>query len=329
MVKTIFTVLVFAAFASSGFAQSSSGQTPAVPYSQDADSSPSPSQIGGAVASNGVQPEAAFPPIVRAEVQEVNLTLTVTNHRGHFVRKLERSDFTIEDNGEPPEKITHFESQSELPLRVAIVIDRSNSVAYGFNDEKRSAGFFLERILRRPSDLAMVIGFNQEAGIVQQFTGDHKLLTHAIRELRIGGDTAIYDAVSVASQQLARGQETQLVRRAIILITDGDDNSSHISLKQAEEDAEREECAVYVLSLKPEEDRDMLELSDVTGGNLFRVRVDGGLEDAFSNIDKDLRSQYLISYKPSRVRPDGSFHRLVVLGPEKLRVHHPAGYFAR
>jgi Ca-activated chloride channel homolog len=333
MVKTIFTLLVFA---SSSFAQSTAGEASSRPFSQDADFSLSPSQMRGALASSVVQPEPAFLPIVRAEVQEVNLTFTVTNHRGHFVRNLEPSDFTIQDNGEPPQRITHFESQSELPLRLAIVIDRSNSVAYGFKDEKRSAAFFLDHILRRTSDLALVIGFNQEVGTVQEFTGDNKLLSHAIRKLRIGGDTAIYDAVSAASQQLARVRETQPVRRAIILITDGEDNSSHINLKRAEEDAQREECAVYVMTLNPVEGRDlspsdlaMMELSEVTGGKLFRVLAEGGLEHAFSNIDTELRSQYSISYKPASVHPDGSFHRLVVFGPKKLKVHHPAGYFAR
>ena len=173
------------------------------------------------------------------------------------------------------------------------------------------------------------MSFNEEVRIVQEFAGDHKLLSHAIRKLPSGGDTAIYDAVSAASQQLAGIRETQPVRRAIILITDGDDNSSHINLQQAEEDAQREECAVYVMSLNPEKGGAMMELSEVTGGNLFPVRDNDGLEDAFSNIDKELRSQYLISYKPASVRPDGSFHRLVVFGPKKLQVHHPAGYFAR
>jgi VWFA-related protein len=314
MVRTIFTLLVFA---SSSFAQSSSGGTSSIPYSQDADFSLSPSQMRGALASSVVQPEPAFLPIVRAEVQEVNLMFTVTNHRGHFVRNLEPSDFTIQDNGEPPQRITHFESQSELPFRLAIVIDRSDSVAYRFDNEKRSAAFFLERILRRTSDLALVIGFNQEVGIVQESTGDNKLLSHAIRKLRTDGDTAIYDAVSAASQQLARVKETQPVRRAIILITEGEDNSSHINLKQAEEDVQREECAVYVMSVNPEEGRNlppsdlaMMELSEVTGGKLFRVGAEGSLEEAFANIDKQLRSQYLISYKPASRRIISSTRRL-------------------
>lgn len=316
-----------------------------MPYTQDGDFSLSPSQMrgagifyseGGALASNVVRPEPASLPVIREDVQEVNLTFTVTNHHGHFVRNLGPSDFTIQDNGEPPERITHFESQSELPLRLAIVIDNSDSVTYAFNDEKRSAAVFLEHILRRTSDLALAIGFNQEVRIVQEFTGDNKLLSHAIRKLPIGGETAIYDAVSAASQQLARVRETLPVRRAIILITDGEDNSSHIKLKQAEEDAQSNECAVYVMSLNPEEDRGlrpsdraMMELSEVTGGNFLRVRADDGLTTAFSNIDKELRSQYLMSYKPASVRPDGSFHRLVVLGPKKLHIHHRDGYFAR
>jgi Ca-activated chloride channel family protein len=341
MVKIIFTLLVFA---SAGLAQSSSSdETSSMPYSRDVDFSLGPSQMvgaqtfhseGGALAGSVVRPESVSLPIIRAEVQEVNLALTVTNHRGHFVPNLGPSDFTIQDNSEPPERITHFESQSELPLRLAIVIDRSDSVAYAFNDTKRSAAFFLKNILRRTSDLALVTGFNQEVRFAQEPSNDARLLSHAIQTLPSGGDTAIYDAVSAACQQLAKVRDTQTVRRVIILITDGEDNSSHIDLEQAEEVAQRNECAVYVMSInagigrEPERaDRAMKELSEVTGGNFLRARADS-LTTPFSNIDKELRSQYLISYKPANLRPDGSFHRLVVSGPKKLRIHHRDGYFA-
>ncbi|MGA9307286.1 MAG: VWA domain-containing protein, partial [Candidatus Sulfotelmatobacter sp.] len=340
MVKIIFTLLVFA---SAGLAQSSSDETSSVPYSQDVDFSPAPSLMGaetsrsqgGALASSLVGRERVSLATIRAEVQEVNLTFTATDHHGHFVRNLGLSDFTIQDNGEPPERITDFESQSELPLRLAMVIDRSDSVAYAFNDTKRSAAFFLKNILRWTSDVALVMGFNQEVSFVQEPANDTSLLSHAIQTLPSGGYTAIYDAVSAACQQLAKVRDTQTVRRVIILITDGEDNSSHIGLKQAEEIAQRNECAVYVMSINAEIDREleradraMKELSEVTGGNFLRVRA-GGLKTPFSNIDKELRSQYLISYKPANVRPDGSFHRLVVLGPKKLKIHHRDGYFAR
>jgi len=343
MVKTIFTLLVFA---SAGLAQSSSDETSSMPYSEDVNFSLGLSQLvgaeifrseGGALASGVVRPEPVSLPIIRAEAQEVNLTFTVTNHHGHFVRNLAPSDFTIHDNGELPERVTYFESQSELPLRLAIVIDSSASVAYAFNDEKQSAAVFLKRILRRDSDLALVMGFNQEVRLVQEPANDTRLLSHAIRKLRSGGETAIYDAVSAACQQLAKVRDTQTVRRVIILITDGEDNSSHINLEQAEEVAQRNECAVYVMSINlatdrnlEQSDRAMKELSAATGGNFLpAARTEEGLAIAFSKIDKELRSQYLISYKPANVRPDGSFHRLVVLGPKKLQIHHRHGYFAR
>ncbi|HSZ60950.1 MAG TPA: VWA domain-containing protein [Terriglobales bacterium] len=345
MVKTIFTLLVFAA---AGWALSSD-ETSSMSYSQDVNlflsSGMAGAEIfqseGSALASSVFPPDPVSLPIIRAEVQEVSLILTVTDRHGHFVRNLMPSDFTIHDNGEQPEKVTNFESQSELPLRLAIVIDRSDSAAYALSQQKRSAAAFLKRILRRDSDLGLIIGFNQDVQLVQEPANDAELLSHAIQTLRSGGETAIYDAVAAACQQLAKVRDTQPVRRVIILMTDGEDNRSHIDLEQAEEVAQRNECVVYVINISylmsinagidselQQADRAMKELSEVTGGNFLRVRAEG-LSTSFVNIEKELRSQYLISYKPAHVRPDGSFHRLVVLGPKKLRIHHRDGYFAR
>ena len=342
MGKTIFTLLVLV---SVGLAQTSSDGPPSVHYSQEVNTSLSATQIRegesfnspGARFIRSIVPPVSGPlPSIKTDVQEVNLTLTVTNRHGHFVSDLARSDFTIQDNGEPPQKITYFESQSKLPLRLAIVIDTSDSVGWAFDDEKRSAAAFLTQILRPTSDLALIMGFNQEVRLFQELASDKKLLSHAIRKLPGGGHTAIYDAVSAASQLLANAKDTQTVRRAIILITDGEDNSSHIKLEQAEEVAQRNECAVYVMSINlkrdPEQeqsDRAMEELSEVTGGTFLRARTELGVAIAFSKIDKELRSQYLMSYKPAGASPDGSFHRLVVSGPKDLRVHYRDGYYAR
>ena len=341
MLRTLITLLVLA---SASWAQSSSVGSLPVDRSQ-AHSRCDQTQAmrfyseAGALACN-FAPFApvslpTFPTMVK-EVQEVNLTFTVTNQHGHFVSNLVPSDFTIQDNGEPPERITYFENQSELPLRLAIVIDSSDSVGYVFNDEKRSAEAFLSRILRRTSDLALVIGFNHQVRLVHGLANDSKLLSRAVHKLPIGGYTAIYDAVSAASQQLAKVMDRQTVRRAIILITDGEDNSSHISLKQAEEAAQRNECAVLVMSLnvesdptRVESDRAMQELSEVTGGIFLHPRSEVGVSIAFDKIEKELRSQYLISYKPAGGSPDGSYHRLVVAGPAKLQIHHRDGYFAK
>jgi len=342
MGKTILTLLVLI---SAGLAQTSSDGPPSVHHSEEVGTFPGAAQLGeaesfysgsAALISSVVPSVPVSLPSIRTEVQEVNLTFTVTDRHGHFVRDLAPSDFTIHDNGEPPEKITYFESQSKLPLRLAIVIDTSDSVGFAFDDEKRSAAVFLERILRPTSDLALIMGFNQEVRLVQELASDNRLFSQAIRKLPSGGYTAIYDAVSAASQLLAKVKDTQTVRRAIILITDGEDNSSHIKLEQAEEVAQRNECAVYVMSVNLETDREqkqsdraMKELSEVTGGTFLRVRAEEGATTAFSKIDKELRSQYLMGYKPASVSPDGSFHRLVVSGPKKLWVHHRDGYFAR
>jgi VWFA-related protein len=342
MLKAILTVFVFA---SAGLAQSFPGGPVSLLQSKDLNLFLSPVQVrpadgfyleAGALGRD-VVPHAPLSSLtITKVVQEVDLTFTVTDHRGHFVRNLTPSDFTIRDNGASPERLTYFERQSELPLRLAIVVDSSDSVTFVFDYEKKVAAAFIKRILRRGSDLALAIGFNQEVRLVQDLTGDNNLLSRAIRQLGGGGQTALYDAVSAASQQLARVKDTQTARRAIILITDGEDNSSHVNLEQAEELAQRNECTVHVVSTNPAtgralepSDRAMKELSQVTGGNFLHADTEQALEIAFSKIDKELRSQYLISYKPSNVSRDGSFHQLVVLGPEKLRIHHRAGYFAR
>jgi len=340
LLKTIFTLLVFT---SAGLAQSSFDGPSSAEQSQDL-IPPSPIQMRLAESfdSEAHPPVgntvSSMPPslsIIRKDVQEVNLTFTVADHHGHFVHNLVQSDFRIQDNGEPPERITYFESQSALPLRIAMVIDSSDSVAYALHDEKRLAVAFLKRILRT-SDLALIMAFNQEVRLVQGPSSDSDLLSRAIRTLPTGGETAIFDAVSAASQQLAKANDTQRARRAIILITDGEDNRSHITLEQAAEVAQRNECAVYVMSISLEVDRrlapperTMKQLSEVTGGNFLRVRDSESMTNAFSEIDKELRNQYLISYKPAKVSPDGSFHRFDVFGPHNLRIHHRNGYFAR
>jgi VWFA-related protein len=275
-------------------------------------------------------------PTVSKEVQEVRLAFTVTDRRGHFVPNLVPSDFSIHDNDEPPERITYFENQADLPLRLAVVIDSSDSVTYAFNYEKRAAAAFLGHILRPATDLALVIGFNQEARLAQGLISDKNRLSRAIRDLRNGGETALYDAVSAASQQLAQVKDTQASRRVIILITDGEDNRSHTTLEQAADLLQRNECAMYTFSINLAQDgnsdrpnRAMQELSGLTGGSFLHARDYEEMRSAFSKIDKELRSQYVINYKPANASPDGSFHHISIQGPKKLRIHHREGYFAR
>lgn len=272
---------------------------------------------------------------LRTEVQEVNLILTITDHHRHFVQNLTPNDIVVQDNGESPEKITFFESQTQLPLRAAILIDSSDSVSYCFDFEKHAAESFLKRVLRSPSDLAMVVGFTDKARIAQGLTSNHELLSGAIRRLPTGGYTAIYDAVALASRELATIRDAQPSRRAIILLTDGEDNSSKITLQKAGEIAQQDESIVYVLNASSawsndkKAEREMRQLSDVTGGQYLRANDEDRIRQAFSKIATELRNQYAVAYKPAHAEPDGSFHRISVLVPKKLNVRHRLGYFAR
>ena len=285
-------------------------------------------------ADKSLQPASVV--TIHKQVQEVDLLFTVTDRRNRFVRDLTSSDFAITDNGELPKRITYFQSRADLPLRIAIVLDTSDSVEQSFPFEQKTAAMFLTQILRPTSDLALIIGFNNQVQVAQPATNDTELLSQAIRSLRVAGRTAIYDAVSVASKELGRINDVQLSRRVIVLVTDGEDNDSHLDINQAIEIAQRNASLVYVISTNElassradSPDAAMKELSEATGGNRFHAEAQSDLKNAFSNMQKKLRSQYAIGYAPVDAAPDGSFHRLSVVGPKNLRIYCRKGYFAR
>jgi Ca-activated chloride channel homolog len=281
---------------------------------------------------------AASIPTIDRQVQEVSLVLTVTNKKGHFVRNLNEADFNILDNGCAPDRITYFQPQTNLPLRVALVIDTSDSVTYRFKFEQKAGATFFRHVLHAPSDLGSVVGFNHEVHVVQSPTHDSKALDSALNRLHPGGETAVYDAVMAAAHQMASIPDELPSRHAIILITDGEDNHSKARLDEAVESVLRSDSVVYVVStnspdgsfgLVGDGDNAMRQLAEATGGRLLHSDSDGDVANAFSKIEKELRSQYAIGYKPASGAPDGLFHRLVVVGPKKLHIFHRLGYFAR
>ncbi len=296
-----------------------------------------PAPLHSQVLVENQSPPAFIPALtIHKQVQEVSVLLTVTDRQGHLVHNLTSSDLTIQDNGELPKRITYFERQADLPLRVAILIDTSGSVTENFAFEQKAAAIFLSNILRPKSDLALIIGFNNTPQVVQPATNNTGLLSLMIHSLQIRGETAVFDAVSMASQELGKISDASPARRVIVLITDGEDNSSHLSLQQAIEMAQRNDCFVYVLQIRTfisseskAADYAMGELSKATGGQVMDADNRKKLLRAFSTIEKDLRSQYAIGYTPANLTPNGSFHRLIVVGPKKLRIYHREGYFAR
>lgn len=266
-------------------------------------------------------------------VQEVNLALTVRDQHGHFVNNLTPSDLLILDNDQRADQITYFESRSNLPLRVALVVDTSDSVTYCFDSERKTAMRFLKHVLRPDRDSALILNFNEDVTLAQPSTSDLRVLQHSLKRVRPAGETAIYDAIAMASRELGRMQSSQPSRRVIILITDGEDNRSHLTLEQAAETALRNETTVYVISTNPsgfpdpQGDDAMKELATATGGSFLRAGNDVGY--AFEKIEKEFRSQYVVGYKPPQSGPDGQFHRLTILGANKLHFFHRVGYFAK
>lgn len=277
-------------------------------------------------------------PTVHVEVEEVHLSLVVTNRWGHFVRNLSPLDFTIQDNYAEPERITYFENTADLPVQIALVIDTSSSMNAYLGLEKKLAITFLNAMLRTKHDQALVIGFNKDVNLLKDATTNRDSLSAVIRKLRSSGETAIYDAIWRASQELAALSDVALSRRAIVVITDGEDNSSHVSPAQAQEKALGSDSPIYFISTNTAIDensraneRAMKELAEATGGTLLRASKDVDLERSFSRVERELRSQYIIAYKPptGRSDPDGSFHRLVVRGPKNFGIRCRKGYYAR
>src|SRR5215470_3207882 len=159
-------------------------------HAQDMSSSAPPGTIPAVVMPAAGIPGSPPQITIFKRVDEVNLVLSATNHKGRFVRDLNPDDLVISDNGEPPDKITYFQTQTDLPLRVALVIDTSDSVSYRFDFEMKSAKEFLKQILRPNADEALIVGFNQKANLVQPLTSDLPRLNHGLKSLQARGETA-------------------------------------------------------------------------------------------------------------------------------------------
>lgn len=271
-------------------------------------------------------------------VDEVNLVLTATNHHGHFVRDLNPSDLVISDNGEPPVKITYFQTQTDLPLRVALVLDTSDSVNYRFDIELKSAKGFLKQVLRPKRDAALIIGFNEKPTLVQPLTSNLAQLKHGLKSLRSRGETALFDALALAADQLKpAANESSPARRVIVLVTDGEDNNSHMNLAQAVEHALRAESVIYVVNLKKylvtdedlQGDRIIQQLATATGGTVLQTANNEDIAASFRKIEQELRSQYALGYRPRNVIESYLFRPIKIGGPRGIRIHCREGYYTR
>jgi VWFA-related protein len=272
-------------------------------------------------------------PTVRVNVNEVNVVFTVTDKHNHYVRNLGRNDFKVIDDDKPVEEIRSFRRETNLPLRVGLLIDASNSVRDRFKFEQESAVEFLSQTVRPRYDQAFVVGFDTLIEVTQDFTDDSEALSKGVHALRPGGGTALYDALYFACRdKLMKLPESSQARRAIVLVSDGEDNSSHVTREEAIDMALRANAIVYTISTNfpggGKGDKVLERIADATGGRAFEPFQLTDVANAFVLIQDELRSQYELSYRPADFRHDGRFRKIEIVAEHKgLRVRSRHGYY--
>lgn len=272
---------------------------------------------------------------LHARVNEVNVLFIATDKHGKFVRDLNQSDFSILDDHKPPQAILNFHRETDLPLHLGLLIDVSGSVGSRFDFEQTAATSFLQHAVRSGFDKAFVLGFNSHTQLAQDFTDNVVLLSTGIHRLHDGGGTALYDAVYHACKdKLLKDKNDHPVRKAIIIVSDGEDNQSDVSKAQAIEMAQRAEVIIYAIStddsgLVMRGDKVLEQLADATGGRAFFPFRMKDITRSFAAIEDELRSQYVVSYKPADFDPDGRYRSIEISSLKKdLQVRARKGYFA-
>jgi VWFA-related protein len=269
------------------------------------------------------------------DVTRVNILFTVTDKKGRFVTDLGQNDFSVVEN-KRPQTIQQFTAESDLPLRLAVLVDTSNSIRDQFRFEQEAAIRFLQSVLRPREDRMMLVSFDSAAELVCDLTGDMRKLEAGIKGMRPGGGTSLYDAIFFAAREkLMIDQPRDKFRRAIIVISDGEDTASRYTRDQALEMAQKADSVIYAISTNTK--RDALDGDDVlrymteeTGGQAFFPFKVEDLDQSFENIANELRHQYNIFYRPEPLRADGLYHPVTVKVKTRqgLIVRARKGYYA-
>jgi Ca-activated chloride channel family protein len=289
----------------------------------------------GAVANaDSDDPQSAIITL-HARVNEVNVLFIATDKHGKFVRDLNQSDFSILDDHKPPQAILNFRRETDLPIHLGLLVDVSGSVDSRFDFEQSAATSFLQHTLRAGFDKAFIVGFNSHSQMAQDYTDDVKLLSVGVHKLHDGGGTALYDAVYHACKdKFLKDRPDHPVRKAIVIVSDGEDNQSEISKAQAIEMAQRSEVIIYAIStddsgLVMRGDKVLEQLAEATGGRAFFPFKMKDITHSYAAIEDELRSQYVVSYKPANFDADGRYRSIEISSLKKdLQVRARKGYFA-
>ncbi len=302
--------------------------------------------------------------VLRTDTNLTNLFFTAADKNKRFISSLKAEDIRVLEDGRPQEIFT-FQQNIDLPLSIAILIDTSASEERTLPDEKIAARAFLENVLRGNKDEAAVLSFTGETTLEQGFTGNLERLRRAIERVEfvppsgyvgggvvvngtppisgtnqsLAGSTAIWDAVWATSEELI-GTSAEHTRRAIILLTDGVDTSSNMKMHEAIERAQKADALIYAIGIGDRysfnvEEGSLRKLSEQTGGRAYFPKHERDLRDAFEQIQRDLREQYLVAYSPSNKARDGSYRKIEIqiinpaLKQQNLKLNYRAGYFAK
>ncbi len=272
---------------------------------------------------------------IKKRVDEVNVLFIATDRHGKFVRNLNEKDFAILDDHKPPQSIVNFRRETDLPIELGLLIDTSGSVRGRFDFEQEAAVSFLQNTVRPNFDKAFVIGFNGHSQMMQDFTDNAALLSAAVHRMQDGGGTALYDAIYRACHDhLIKDHEDHPSRRAIVVVSDGEDNQSDYSEAQAIEMAQRAEVIIYAIStddsgLILRGDKVLQRIADATGGRAFFPYKMKDIKNSFAAIEDELRSQYIISYHPADFEANGHYRPIEITALKKdLQVRSRRGYYA-
>jgi Ca-activated chloride channel family protein len=272
---------------------------------------------------------------IKKRVDEVNVLFIATDKHGKFVRNLNEKDFAILDDHKPPQSIVNFRRETDLPIELGLLIDTSGSVRGRFDFEQDAAVTFLQNTIRPNFDKAFVVGFNGHSQMMQGFTDNTALLSAAVHRMQDGGGTALYDAIYRACHDnLIKDHEDHPSRRAIVVVSDGEDNQSELTEGQAIEMAQRAEVIIYAIStddsgLILRGDKVLQRIAEATGGRAFFPYKTKDMKNSFAAIEDELRSQYIISYHPADFEADGRYRPIEITALKKdLQVRSRKGYYA-
>ncbi len=269
---------------------------------------------------------------IRAEVALVNVIFTAVDRSGHHVAGLKADDFMVFEDRQP-QKIEYFSELgkgSEVPLTIALLIDTSGSVKSKLGFEKETAAEFFRSVLRKNRDLALIIQFDSDVNLVQDFTNDPNLLINALDTLQAGNSTALYDAIYLAADEKLK-EETG--RKIIVVITDGEDTSSRLKDKAAIEAAQKSDVLIYGIGVRSEMGTNfgvLKRFAEETGGVFFSPRARfQEIQAAFRAIGEDLQGQYSLAYSSTNPKKNGAFRSIELRSKVAgVRVRARRGYYA-